>query len=83
MAKQRPPLEEMTLRQLRKVASELQISKYSRMRKAQLQAAIKAKLNKTEEKLEQSSLPVQEEQHVEATKFEVGQKASTDDAFPI
>ena len=81
MAKQRPPIEEMTLRQLRKVASELEISKYSRMRKAQLQAAIKAKLKNTEETLEQSSLPVQEEQHVEATKFEVGQEASIDDAF--
>ena len=40
MAKERPPLEEMTLRQLRKVASEYSISRYSRMRKSQLLAAI-------------------------------------------
>ena len=36
MARERPPLEEMTLRQLRKVAAELEISRYSRMRKSQL-----------------------------------------------
>lgn len=40
MAQQRPPLEEMTLRQLRKVASIYNISRYSRMRKEQLLAAI-------------------------------------------
>ncbi|VEP16857.1 conserved hypothetical protein [Hyella patelloides LEGE 07179] len=79
---QNRPLEEMTLRQLRKVASELKISKYSRMRKAQLKAAIQAKIvNRENEQLEQNSLPVQEEQQVEATKFEVGQKASIEDAF--
>jgi uncharacterized protein len=82
MAKERPPLEEMTLRQLRKVASELQISKYSRMRKAQLQAAIQEKIANSENKtLNNSSLPIQEEQQVEAAKFEVGQQASVDDAF--
>lgn len=40
MAKERPPLEEMTLRQLRKVASEFGVSRYSRMRKSQLVVAI-------------------------------------------
>jgi len=40
MAKERPPLEEMTLRQLRRVASECAISRYSRMRKSQLLASI-------------------------------------------
>jgi len=40
MAKERPPLEEMTLRQLRQVAQEYAIARYSRMRKAQLVAAI-------------------------------------------
>ena len=40
MVQERLPLEEMTLRQLRKVASELGISRYSRMRKAQLLTAI-------------------------------------------
>ncbi|MBW4464692.1 MAG: DUF4912 domain-containing protein [Pegethrix bostrychoides GSE-TBD4-15B] len=37
-----PSLEEMTLRQLRRVASELAVSRYSRMRKDQLLEAIKA-----------------------------------------
>ncbi len=92
MAQERPPIEEMTLRQLRKVASELKISKYSRMRKAQLKDAIKDKQNfdkqdfkktavKQSIELNQSSLPIQEEQKVEATKFEVGQESSVDDAF--
>ena len=43
MSKPRPPLEEMTLRQLRKIASVLHISRYSRMRKAQLLKAIQIK----------------------------------------
>ncbi|MGD1937378.1 MAG: DUF4912 domain-containing protein [Cyanophyceae cyanobacterium] len=46
----RPPLEEMTLRQLRRVASELEISRYSRMRKQQLLESIR-------QKLPESSLP--------------------------
>ena len=40
MVKERLPLEDMTLRQLRKVASELGIYRYSRMRKAQLLATV-------------------------------------------
>ncbi len=40
MAREQPPLEEMTLRQLRKVASDYNISRYSRMRKEQLLAEI-------------------------------------------
>ncbi|MGF1571293.1 MAG: DUF4912 domain-containing protein [Nodosilinea sp.] len=42
MFQQRPPLEEMTLRQLRKVASEYEVSRYSRMRKVELIEAIQA-----------------------------------------
>ena len=37
------PIEEMTLRQLRRVASEYEVSRYSRMRKVELIAAIKQK----------------------------------------
>ena len=37
------PLDEMTLRQLRRVASEYEVSRYSRMRKVELVAAIKQK----------------------------------------
>ncbi|MEM7590986.1 MAG: DUF4912 domain-containing protein, partial [Cyanobacteria bacterium P01_A01_bin.83] len=74
MAKERPPLEEMTLRQLRKVASEYKISRYSRMRKAQLLASIREAINKTEqERFSQDQSDMQEEQQVKGTKFEVGQ----------
>ena len=75
------PLEEMTLRQLRKVASEYNISRYSRMRKAQLLVAIKQAIQsqtpqiiKTEPKVKINSI-VQEAQKVEASKFEVGQES--------
>jgi len=74
MAKERPPLEEMTLRQLRKVASEYKISRYSRMRKAQLLVSIEEAIKKTEqERFSQNSSDMQEEQQVKGTKFEVGQ----------
>ena len=75
MAKERPPLEEMTLRQLRKVASEYSISRYSRMRKSQLLAAIqevqhsKVSLN--------PSRSVEAQETVEAAKFELGQEDRT------
>ena len=82
MAQKRPPIGEMTLRQLRKVASELKISKYSRMRKAQLQAAIEEKLQNTETvSSDQDLLPIQEEQQVEAHKFEIGQANVVEDNF--
>ncbi|MGB3310925.1 MAG: DUF4912 domain-containing protein [Nodosilinea sp.] len=42
MSLPRPPLESMTLRQLRKVASEYEVSRYSRMRKTELIEAIQA-----------------------------------------
>jgi len=74
MAKERPPLEEMTLRQLRKVASAYNISRYSRMRKSQLLAEIQ-KVEK--EKLSGNQSSVKEEQKVEASKFEVGQEDLT------
>ena len=82
MARERPSLpsideiEEMTLRQLRRVASQLGISRYSRMRKAQLIAAIKQAIQELEQRtLSQSPLTQnQEEQQVEATKFDVGQE---------
>ncbi|MGB3208086.1 MAG: DUF4912 domain-containing protein [Crinalium sp.] len=75
MAKERPPLEEMTLRQLRKVASEFSISRYSRMRKSQLLAEIQ-KVQQTKFSISQPrSLEAQEE--VEAAKFELGQEDRT------
>ena len=42
MSQSIPSLEEMTLRQLRRVASEYEVSRYSRMRKSELIAAIQA-----------------------------------------
>lgn len=75
MAKERPPLEEMTLRQLRKVASEYSISRYSRMRKAQLLAEIQ-KIQHTKFP-SSSSRTVEAQSEVEAAKFEVGQEDLT------
>jgi uncharacterized protein len=78
MAKERPPLEEMTLRQLRKVASEYKISRYSRMRKSQLLTSItEAIKNSEQERFAQNSSDMQEEQQVKGTKFEVGQEENT------
>jgi uncharacterized protein len=78
MAKERPPLEEMTLRQLRKVASEYKISRYSRMRKSQLLTSIREAIKNTEqERFSQNSSDMQEEQQVKGTKFEVGQEENT------
>lgn len=75
MAKERPPLEEMTLRQLRRVASEYGISRYSRMRKSQLLAEIQ-KIQRT--KISTSpSRTVEAQPEVEASKFELGQEDRT------
>ena len=71
MAKERPPLEEMTLRQLRRIASECNVFRYSRMRKSQLLAAIEQALQ-ANAALGLST--TQEEQQVEASKFELGQE---------
>ncbi|MEO1185993.1 MAG: DUF4912 domain-containing protein, partial [Cyanobacteria bacterium J06636_27] len=75
MAKERPPLEEMTLRQLRKVASEYGISRYSRMRKSQLLAAVQEAQSKKFSRQAERSLEAQET--VEAAKFELGQEDTT------
>ena len=82
MARERPPIEEMTLRQLRRVASEFKISRYSRMRKAQLLAAIQEAIRNTEqERFSQSSSTIEEEEQVKAAKFEVGQEDSTKESL--
>ncbi|MGK7874753.1 MAG: DUF4912 domain-containing protein [Xenococcaceae cyanobacterium] len=74
MIKERPPLEEMTLRQLRKVASEYNVSRYSRMRKAQLLAAVQTI---ERERASRSQSFIQKEQQVKAAKFELGQEDRT------
>ena len=76
MAKERPPLEEMTLRQLRRIASQCNIFRYSRMRKSQLLAAIEQALQDSAS-VGVSTTKVQEEQYVEASKFELGQEDLT------
>ncbi len=70
MAKERPPLEEMTLRQLRRVASQKNVPRYSRMRKSELLAAIQ------EKEPVQSSTETQTvlEGAVKETKFDLGQE---------
>ncbi|UBF28458.1 DUF4912 domain-containing protein [Kovacikia minuta CCNUW1] len=90
MAKERPPLEEMTLRQLRKVASEYGVSRYSRMRKDQLLASIQEiqqRLQGTPTPTTTRRLEAQEE--VEAAKFDLGQNdrvggslAAVDEGLP-
>jgi X-X-X-Leu-X-X-Gly heptad repeat protein len=88
MPKERPPLEEMTLRQLRKVASVYNISRYSRMRKDQLLTAIKdVQHTKLSTSTYQPEVEAQED--VEATKFELGQEdltggtlAAVDESLP-
>ena len=75
MAKERPPLEEMTLRQLRKVASEYGISRYSRMRKSQLLAAVQEAQSKKISRQESRSLEAHES--VEAAIFVLGQEDTT------
>lgn len=79
MAQERPNLDEMTLRQLRKVASQYNISRYSRMRKSQLlEAVLQAmKIQGTLSPISPTRMvtakDTQGEQKVEASKFELGQ----------
>lgn len=75
MAKERPPLEEMTLRQLRKVASKYNVSRYSRMRKAQLLAEI-IKIERSQI-TPSHSFAQEAQEEVEAAKFELGQEDPT------
>ncbi|NJK34873.1 MAG: DUF4912 domain-containing protein [Oscillatoriales cyanobacterium SM2_2_1] len=84
MAKERPPLEEMTLRQLRKVAAELEISRYSRMRKLQLLNAIKVAQAAAKSRVHLTKLEAQEaveaskyQEAVEASKYDVGSEEPT------
>ncbi|MCU0546617.1 MAG: DUF4912 domain-containing protein [Oscillatoriaceae cyanobacterium Prado104] len=75
MAKERPPLEEMTLRQLRRVASECGVSRYSRMRKTQLLASIQ-EIQRTKFSYSPSRT-LEAQEAVEAAKFELGQEDRT------
>ncbi|MGG6263501.1 DUF4912 domain-containing protein [Leptolyngbya sp. AN03gr2] len=72
MATERPPLTEMTLRQLRRVASEYGVSRYSRMRKDQLLASIQ-EIERTRFSTPTPTRTIEAQEAVEATKFDVGQ----------
>ena len=89
MSTERPPIDEMTLRQLRRVASECGVSRYSRMRKDQLLAAIQA----IQAMQQQGEIAAQREKApqevVETAKFDLGQDdrtggalASVDEGLP-
>ncbi len=73
MAKERPPLEEMTLRQLRKVASEYGVSRYSRMRKDELLSSIQEIQQRTNKFAPSPTPTLEAQEEVEAAKFDVGQ----------
>ncbi len=81
MAKERPPLEEMTLRQLRRVASEYSVSRYSRMRKSQLLASIQEAQRNSNKVLPSQYSTLEAQEAVEATKFQLGQEDRTGGIF--
>jgi uncharacterized protein len=66
------PLEEMTLRQLRLVAQQYQISRYSRMTKTELLESIQDAMRVAEAKQSFSSNPMNAQEQVESSKFRVG-----------
>jgi uncharacterized protein len=65
------PLEDMTLRQLRRVASEYEVSRYSRMRKVELVAAIKQKQIAAGVRMapSESAVPLNGQVQAEAAKY--------------
>ncbi len=77
MSKDRPPLEEMTLRQLRRVASECGVSRYSRMRKDQLLTAIQEIQGGRQPEGLTPRRELAAQEVVEAAKFDVGQDDRT------
>ena len=84
MARERPPLEEMTLRQLRKVAAELEISRYSRMRKSQLLADIQTILMAQGSASSQvDNINSETQEIVEASKFALGSEETEENLEPL
>jgi uncharacterized protein len=73
MTYDQPPLEEMTLRQLRRVASRFGVSRYSRMRKDQLLASIQDAQNQTiNSPMSHTSDSVDTPEQVGTPKYDVG-----------
>ena len=69
MSESIPSLEEMTLRQLRKVASEYEVSRYSRMRKTELIDAINVAQTRRAASVPAPVAAVEGQTEVEASKF--------------
>jgi len=78
---QRPTLEEMTLRQLRRVASELEVSRYSRMRKSELIAAIR--MMQSEPATPVVTTTIDGQMEVEASKYTATPAAPPDDLATV
>ncbi|MGF1460075.1 MAG: DUF4912 domain-containing protein [Leptolyngbyaceae cyanobacterium] len=69
MSQSIPSLEEMTLRQLRRIASEYEVSRYSRMRKSELIDAIKMAQSQRTSSVPAPAAAVEGQTEVEASKF--------------
>lgn len=83
MSQNRPPLEDMTLRQLRRVASEYEVSRYSRMRKDELIEAIQKAMQKAGVAPQPTPMPMQAQEVVEAAKFDVGQQEAVEESLAV
>jgi len=81
MAKERPPLEEMTLRQLRKIASDFNIYRYSRKRKQELLSAIQQVMRQSNIQIEEEQTITKEEANVKPAKFELTLETSIKDTI--
>lgn len=77
MPQERPPLEDMTLRQLRRLASDYGIPRYSRLRKSKLVAAIQAAQGQAVYTHTPNTFEMEAQSDVEAAKFDVGQEDLT------
>jgi uncharacterized protein len=73
--RERPQLEEMTLRQLRRIASEYNIYRYSRKRKHELLSAIQLVMRNVEVQINKSETIIQEKT-MEPAKFDLEQEES-------
>ncbi|MEM6837439.1 MAG: DUF4912 domain-containing protein [Cyanobacteria bacterium P01_C01_bin.120] len=69
MSQPTPSLDEMTLRQLRRVASEYEVSRYSRMRKTELIDAIMAAQTRRTSSVPTPAAEIEGQTEVEASKF--------------
>ena len=76
------PLEEMTLRQLRRVASDYGVSRYSRMRKSQLLQAI-GTIELKDQVLKNPKRRLEAQEEVGAAKFNLGQNSFSDDSLVL